>query len=90
VPTTAALQQQRKLSLPTPLAWWMDCLHRGYVFRSKLGLEAFFAEWHEEMSTNMLFASYTEFAKEHHERRPMSRVKPWVGFCQGFATSPHA
>jgi hypothetical protein len=32
VPVTAALQDQRKLSLPVPEAWWRDCLERGYVF----------------------------------------------------------
>lgn len=73
VPTTAALQQQRKMSLPIPEAWWMDCLHRGYVFRSKLGLEDFFAEWRDDVSTELLFASYTEFANQRHERHLMTR-----------------
>ena len=73
VPVTEGLQQQRKLSLGTSEAWWMDVLHRGYVFRSKLGLEAFFADWHAELSTEVLFASYEAFAKERHERHAMSR-----------------
>ena len=37
VPNTDGLQDQRKLSLPVPERWWLDVLHRGYVFRSKLG-----------------------------------------------------
>jgi hypothetical protein len=45
----------------------------GYVFRSRLGLEALFTQWHNEVSTELLFASYTEFAERHHERHPMSR-----------------
>jgi len=73
VPTTEGLQHQRKLSLPTTEAWWLDCLERGYVFRSKLGLEAEFATWHATISMELLFASYTEFAKTRNERRILSR-----------------
>ena len=32
-----------------------------------------FGEWRAEASTELLFASYEEFAKQAHERRPMSR-----------------
>jgi hypothetical protein len=73
VPQTTGLQHQRKLSLPTAEAWWMDCLERGYVFKSKLGLEHVFGTWHEKVSMELLFASYQEFAKSRGERRPMSR-----------------
>lgn len=73
VPTTEALQTQRKLSLQTTDAWWVDCLSRGYVFRSKLGLEAELAIWHPKISTELLFASYEEFAKAKGERRALSR-----------------
>ena len=38
VPVTEALQTQ-KIKLPTSEAWWLDVLQRGYVYRSKLGLE---------------------------------------------------
>ena len=37
IPVTDALVTQRKLSLDTTEAWWLDCLHRGYVFTSVLG-----------------------------------------------------
>lgn len=73
VPVTEGLQQQRKLSLGTSEAWWLDCLHRGYVFKSRLGLEDYFADWHEEVSTEVLYASYEAFARDRHERHPMSR-----------------
>ncbi len=73
VPQTQGLQQQRKLSLPVPESWWIDCLQRGYVFRSKLGLEAEFGQWREVVSMELLFASYREFARDRHERRPLSR-----------------
>ncbi|NPD68927.1 hypothetical protein HN018_02845 [Lichenicola cladoniae] len=73
VPVTEGLQRQRKLSLPTTEAWWQDCLDRGYVFRSKLGLEAVFGTWHEEVSTEILFASYLDFAEHRRERQILSR-----------------
>lgn len=73
VPVTDGLHEQRKLSLPTAEAWWMDCLQRGYVFRSKLGLEDEFARWHDELSTELLYASYTEYAQQHRERHPLAR-----------------
>lgn len=73
VPDTEALQRQKKLTLPVPEAWWLDVLHRGYVWRSKLGLESVFGTWFDAASTELLFASYSEFAREHHERHPMHR-----------------
>lgn len=73
VPTTEGLQRQKKLSLPTTEAWWLDCLQRGYVYRSKLGLEEMFSLWHPTISTELLFASYIEFAKSRNERRILSR-----------------
>ena len=71
VPDSVGLQEQKKLSLPTPEAWWMDTLHRGCVWKSKLGLEDYFGEWHDVVTTEVLFASYTEFA------RPKTNVTEW-------------
>lgn len=73
VAATDGLQQQKKLSLPTDKAWWLDVLHRGYVFRSRLGLEDFFSRWQPEISTELLYASYSEFAERRHERHTLPR-----------------
>ncbi len=73
VPYTEGLQEQKKLSLGTSEAWWVDILHRGYVWKSKLGLDDYFSEWHEVVATEVLYASYTEFARAHGERHPMAR-----------------
>jgi hypothetical protein len=73
VPDTAGLQQQKRLSLPTEYAWWEEVLQRGYVFKSKLGLDDAFRNWIDPISTELLYASYLEFANEKHERRPLSR-----------------
>jgi hypothetical protein len=72
-PKTTGLQEQKKLSLGTSEAWWMDVLYRGYVWKSKHGLEDYFGEWHDDATTEVLFSSYTEFAKAKNERHPMSR-----------------
>jgi hypothetical protein len=73
VPVTEGLQQQKKLSLHTDKAWWLDVLHRGYVHKSRHGLEEVFNQWHETIATDLLYASYTDFAKEKHERHVLSR-----------------
>jgi Family of unknown function (DUF5906) len=73
VPNTIGLEEQRKLSLPVPALWWHDVLHRGYIFASKLGLEIHFQKWHEEVSTELLFASYSAFSEKRRDRHPMSR-----------------
>jgi hypothetical protein len=67
-PATAALQEQRKLSLPGPEAWWMDVLQRGYPGVARSG-----QTWQEEASTEMLFDSYREFEDIRHERHPLPR-----------------
>jgi hypothetical protein len=72
-PDTAGLQEQKKRSLPTELAWWMEVLHRGYVWRSKVGLEDHFAKWQDKVATELLYASYLEFATSRRERFPLSR-----------------
>jgi hypothetical protein len=73
-PDSEGRQEQIQRSLKAELAWWLDVLHRGYVWPSKLGLEYHFAVWHESVSTELLYASYREFAKAHGERRPMPRT----------------
>jgi Family of unknown function (DUF5906)/Primase C terminal 2 (PriCT-2) len=73
VPDTEGLQQQKKLSLGTSESWWLDVLHRGYVYKSKHGLEHHFGQWHETVTTEVLFAAYSEYARAKNERHPMAR-----------------
>jgi hypothetical protein len=72
VPETKGLQTQKKRSLDAKYLWWQDVLQRGYVFRSQLGLEEYFGEWHEVASTEIIYESYLAFAKGR-ERHFMSR-----------------
>jgi hypothetical protein len=72
VPKTDALQEQRQISMASINAWWMDVLHREYVWDSKISLQAeYFGQWHEHVSTDLLYASYKEFAKR--DRRIINR-----------------
>lgn len=75
IPKTDALNDQKKLTFRTEILWWQDVLTRGYVFRSKLGLEDTFCTWFEKTTFELLYSSYREFAKDAHERHPHSREK---------------
>jgi hypothetical protein len=46
---------------------------RGYVFKSKLGLESHFDKWIPEISTELLYSSYKEYATEKKDRNIMNR-----------------
>jgi hypothetical protein len=72
-PATQGLKEQRKLSLDTAHSWWADVLHRGFVFKSQLGLEDHFEQWRDEASTKLIFDSYEAFANSRRERRLLSR-----------------
>jgi hypothetical protein len=74
VPDTAALRDQKAHSLKTEEAWWQDVLERGYVYKSKLGLEDHFGDWHEWVATEVLVASYEDYARAHGDRYLLSRV----------------
>ena len=73
VPVTEGLHVQRALSLGVPESWWLDVLYRGFVWQSKLGLEAWFGDWHETVSTSLLYDSYSCHAQRKHDRHPLHR-----------------
>ena len=87
VPITEGLQHQKKLSLPITESWWLDVLHRGYVFKSRLGLDEQFGRWHEEVATELLYASYSEYAERRRERHPLSR-ETLGRFMRGIGAKP--
>jgi Family of unknown function (DUF5906) len=66
VPVTAALQEQKTLSLSGPYAWWLDVLQRGYVSEAS-------HEWTDWVSTETVYDSYLDHEKRRQERRPKSR-----------------
>ena len=73
VPDTIGLQQQKKLSFSVQHQWYQEVLHRGYIWQSRLGLENTFAEWMPAVSTELLYASYLDFAKERRAQQRLSR-----------------
>ena len=88
VPVTDALTEQRTLSLGTT-EQWVDCLHRGYVWASKLGLEDMFGVWMDTIRTHLLFASYQEFCKgRRYDRHPLRPRELWqVAAGQGWLST---
>ena len=66
VPVTEALQEQRKRSLPTLTAWWLECLEEGSLFSDE-------GNWREEVPTSDIMGNYHLFARSRNERRVESR-----------------
>ena len=59
--------------MPVAEDWWFETLYRGYVFRSRIGLEEYFNDWHDWVATEILFDAYATHAKARGERRPIGR-----------------
>ncbi len=72
VPNTAALAEQKRLSMDTLDRWWCEVLERGFVWKSRYGL-AVFNTWDEFCSTELLHASYRQWCQEARIQRPMLR-----------------
>jgi Family of unknown function (DUF5906) len=86
VPNTAALDDQKLRSLNTEQTWFHEVLARGYVYRSKHGLTREFNRWMEWVSTDLLFASYSDHAAQRKERYPLTLV-PFGKFMNDVAES---
>jgi hypothetical protein len=68
VPLTAALQEQRLLSLDILDRWLIAVLDRGFLYRSRFGAPSL-GEWHEFHTTQLLNTSHNQFCKDigwHH------------------------
>jgi hypothetical protein len=72
-PRTVELGEQKKLSMDTTHRWWMEVLQRGYVHESRCGMADQFTQWTPQLTTGLLYLSYTAYAVRQHERRPISR-----------------
>jgi hypothetical protein len=72
-PVTAALIEQRDISLDHEIAWLKDVLHRGHVWESRCGRQDYFGQWHSKVTMEVLYRSYESFARQRHERRVLSR-----------------
>jgi hypothetical protein len=73
VPDTNALKEQKRFSLDSIDSWLHAVIGRGFVWRSRHGLEEF-GEWHEFCATELLMASYQQWCSDNRERWPASRI----------------
>jgi hypothetical protein len=88
IPETAALVEQRRLTLSGPHAWLEQVLSRGFVWESKLGLHDHFGRWHPKTSMDLLYRSYEAFIRSRSlERHPLSR-ELLGGFLQEMGYAP--
>jgi hypothetical protein len=87
IPATAALDDQKKLTMPSEIQWWHGVLLRGYVYRSKYGLENHFGQWHDFMSTDVLYDAYMDHAKSRNDRYRMAPVS-FGKFMNGLGCKP--
>jgi hypothetical protein len=72
VPQTAALADQKRLSMDSLHRWWSTVLERGFVWKSRYGAKLFM-DWSEFTSTELLHRSYLQWCAENRESRPMGR-----------------
>jgi len=73
VPKTEALADQHRRSLDSLDRWWLTVLERGFVWRSRFGLDAF-NTWLEFHTTELLERSYLQWCADTRVSRPASRV----------------
>jgi hypothetical protein len=72
IPQTAALEEQKRLSLDTLDRWWLAVLERGFVWRSRWGMPEFL-EWRPFVPTELLEGSYLQWCSTHRIGYPASR-----------------
>ncbi len=72
IPQTAALAEQKRLSLDTLDAWWLAVLDRGHVWRSRYG-HSEFLNWETFVPTELLSASYVRWCQGQRVGHPSSR-----------------
>ena len=73
VPKTEALADQHRRSLDTLDRWWLTVLERGFIWRSRFGIDEF-GTWFEFCATELLERSYLQWCAETRAQRPDSRV----------------
>jgi hypothetical protein len=73
IPNSVGLMEQKKRSLPPEHKWWMENLHRGYVYETRFGLHDDFSYWHDQMTMELITKSYEAWMRKHG-MRPGMRV----------------
>jgi hypothetical protein len=73
VPKTDALADQHRRSLDSLDRWWLTVLERGFVWRSRFGVDQF-GTWPEFCTTELLERSYLQWCSDTRTQRPEGRV----------------
>jgi hypothetical protein len=73
VPKTAALADQHRRSLDSLDRWWLTVLERGFIWRSRFGLDEF-SKWRTFCTTDLLERSYLQWCADHRLNRSEGRV----------------
>jgi hypothetical protein len=73
VPKTEALADQHRRSLDSLDRWWLTVLERGFIWRSRFGVDEF-AAWDDFCTTELLERSYLQWCTETRLNRPETRV----------------
>jgi hypothetical protein len=84
VPKTEALAEQHRRSLDSLDRWWLTVLERGFVWRSRFGMDVF-STWHEFCATELLEQSYLQWCAETRVSRPEPRVALGVRMSQMYS-----
>jgi hypothetical protein len=74
VPQTAALKEQKTLSLGSLDKWWLAVLERGFVWESRYGVRDF-QHWRPFVSTLLLHRSYLQWCSRNRVSRPKDETQ---------------
>jgi hypothetical protein len=73
VPKTEALVDQHRRSLDSLDRWWLTVLERGFIWRSRFGIDEF-GGWFEFCTTELLERSYLQWCADTRTQRRDNRV----------------
>ena len=86
VPQTAALADQKRHSLDSLHRWWSTVLHRGFVYRSRYGVDIF-TNWSDFVTTELLHQSYLQWCASMRERYPTGPAgRPGSGWAAAMSS----
>jgi hypothetical protein len=73
VPDTPEMAEQKLHSLDTLHRWWLDVLARGFIWRSRHGIDVF-TQWEDFVATELLARSYTQWCTDNRIGHPQHRA----------------
>jgi hypothetical protein len=83
-PGSRALDEQKLHSLDTIERWWLTVLSRGFIWRSRFGASVF-AEWHDFVTTELLWRSYAQWCQDTRVNRMQTREMLGIFMTKSYA-----